>query len=144
MTKWVPLLRLAPLLLMAAIYYSSSQSGGGPAPVDSARLVLDWLHNLLHVPAYALLAASWCLALPQRQSWPGALLIFALTVGYGVLDEWHQSFVPGRQCSAGDLLLDAVGAGLGIRLSNRMLLRLRPPTPVGGSLASDRATVLSR
>jgi VanZ family protein len=33
-------------------------------------------------------------------------------VAYGVTDEWHQSFVPGRSADAIDLVADAVGAGL--------------------------------
>lgn len=128
MTRRPSLWYLAPLLVMSAIYYSSSQSGSAQT-VGSMPLGPGWFHNLLHVPAYALLAASWDLALPQRRRWRGAILIFALTLGYGIFDEWHQSFVPGRECSAADLLRDAVGAGLGLWLSNRMMLsRLRLPT----------------
>lgn len=112
--------RVAPLLVMAAIFYVSSQPGVPPthSPLPTAP---DWLHNLLHVPAYGLLAASWCLALPAHRGWRPALLIWMLTLGYGVLDEWHQSFVPGRLASGADLLRDAVGGGLGLWLSRRML-----------------------
>ena len=37
----------------------------------------------------------------------------ALTVAYGVSDEWHQSFVPGRTADLADLRADATGAFLG-------------------------------
>ena len=30
--------------------------------------------------------------------------------GYGVFDEWHQSFVPGRVADIADLIADGVGA----------------------------------
>lgn len=121
--------RLAPLAVMALIHYFSSLpgtlGGGGVLPaVPSA------LHNLLHVPAYALLAASWHVALPSRRSGRTLLLIGLLTVGYGVLDEWYQSFVPGRECSAADLLRDAIGAAVGIfavhRITAERMRRHRP------------------
>ncbi len=31
---------------------------------------------------------------------------------YGLSDEWHQSFVPGRDASLGDWLADTIGAVL--------------------------------
>ena len=36
----------------------------------------------------------------------------AITVVYGILDELHQSFVPGRNSSAYDVIADAIGAVL--------------------------------
>jgi VanZ family protein len=42
------------------------------------------------------------------------LLASAIVLGYGFLDEIHQSFVPGRQPSGMDLLFDAAGGILGI------------------------------
>ena len=32
---------------------------------------------------------------------------------YALSDEWHQSFVPGREASPWDALFDAVGVGMG-------------------------------
>ena len=40
------------------------------------------------------------------------LLAFAFTVGYGITDEIHQSFVPGRSPSGLDVAADAVGFAL--------------------------------
>jgi VanZ family protein len=36
----------------------------------------------------------------------------ALATAYGVTDEYHQSFVPGRQAEAADVLKDLGGAAL--------------------------------
>ena len=40
-----------------------------------------------------------------------------ITVGYGVFDELHQFFVPGRRPDVVDLLADALGVGLAIAVT---------------------------
>ena len=73
--------------------------------------------TLAHVAAYAVLGWLWTVAL--RETWEGcsslAVVLFALifTLGYGLSDEWHQSFVPGRVSSAADVVADVIGGGLG-------------------------------
>jgi VanZ family protein len=56
---------------------------------------------------------------------------FAALILLGLLDEWHQAFVPGRVCSLKDLLFDAAGGFAGITacllIAGR---RKRPPRPV--------------
>lgn len=39
--------------------------------------------------------------------------------GYGVFDEWHQSFVPGRHASVGDAVVDAIGVIGGFAIFRR-------------------------
>jgi len=65
-----------------------------------------------------------------RRRW---LLAFGLAVLYGASDEWHQSFVPGRQPDPFDLLVDAVGAACGLYLASWLHARStrtfpRPPS----------------
>lgn len=43
-----------------------------------------------------------------RRKW----LAIALTVAYGFIDEWHQSFVPGRTPDWRDIVADTIGAVL--------------------------------
>jgi VanZ family protein len=66
-----------------------------------------------HVLAFAILAATleWG---RERSGWgvrPGFVL--GIAVLYGALDEWHQSFVPGRHATAADWGADLVGVALG-------------------------------
>ncbi|MEG0015141.1 MAG: VanZ family protein [Gordonibacter sp.] len=45
------------------------------------------------------------------------LVALACASAYGVTDEFHQLFVPGRMCDPMDWLVDTVGAGLGSGLA---------------------------
>lgn len=68
----------------------------------SAHFVEYFLLSLLVLRGVRGGATGW------RWSWAvGALLIAA---GYAALDEFHQSFVPGRGAAARDMLLDSAGA----------------------------------
>ncbi len=88
---------------------------------DQPRLrlphVLPSSDTLAHVTAYAVLGWLWTVAL--RETWAGCssltAVLFALifTLGYGLSDEWHQSFVPGRVSSTVDVVADVIGGGLG-------------------------------
>ena len=83
----------------ALIFAASSQPGssvGLPPPWD----------KLAHLTAYAVLAG---LLRAGGLNPAAAFLIAAL---YGVSDEWHQSFVAGRDANPGDWLADALGAAL--------------------------------
>jgi hypothetical protein len=112
-----------PLLLMAVLYWFSSLPGT-PLPDDIALYrLLNWLpptvQNILHVPAYGALALAWRWALRAwlRTSGAGTLGACAISFTWGLLDEWHQAFVPGRFASLTDVALDATGIALGIWLA---------------------------
>lgn len=83
---------------MAGIFYLSSRPGetvGLPAPWD----------KLAHFLAYALL--GFLLGLGREGQ------AFGVAALYGLLDEFHQSFTPGREVSLLDFLADALGGALG-------------------------------
>jgi VanZ family protein len=48
-------------------------------------------------------------------------LAVALVIGYGVLDEFHQHFVPGRTPDIFDVMADGVGGMLGVWLFARVI-----------------------
>jgi VanZ family protein len=104
-----------PAVWAAVIFLSSSpMSAGGPPGVS------DWI---THGAAYAVLSLLVCRALaggfPLPLSWRGGVLAVLLATAYGVSDEWHQSFVPHRHSSAGDVAKDFCGAALGAFLYRR-------------------------
>jgi VanZ family protein len=73
--------------------------------------------KVIHAGAYAVLAALATLATGNP------VVGASLAVLYGVTDEVHQSFVPGRFPSVGDLVADAIGAALGSGLVAYLVLR---------------------
>lgn len=100
---------------MIVIFVLSAQSTlprTGGFPVDVAAVAG-------HVVAYAVLATLLRIALgePYRDR-RADLIAVGLATLYGLTDEWHQSFVPGRDASAFDLAVDAVGAVAGVTAIN--------------------------
>ena len=94
--------------------------GGGPfllseSQPDPESLWLFVNDKVLHLGIYSVLGAalSWG---EWRMGRRRPLLLLFLGVVYGALDEWHQSFVPGRDPSAGDILADTAGVILGFFL----------------------------
>ncbi len=92
--RWGP-----ALLWMGAIFALSSipgallpEAGGEPRNL------------LVHLAEYAILASLLLRATGGKEFPSGAI-----SFGWAVLDEWHQSFVPGRACSLLDLTVDMLG-----------------------------------
>ncbi len=111
---------LAPIAYMGLIYWASSLPGlPDPEADELADRLFVWLppnlQNILHIPAFGLLAVLWYRAISVRVQRLGvtALGAFAIAAVYGAFDEWHQLGVPGRTSSATDCLLNALGAAIG-------------------------------
>lgn len=103
-------LRLVPMLLMlGAIFFISHQPG------DTVDLGMPpGSDKLAHLLVYGLLAGTMILAHSSRtrKIFPLQVCLNTTTaaVVYGILDELHQSFIPGRFVSGLDVLADAAGA----------------------------------
>ena len=104
-----------PLGLMALIFVLSSIPGKIRNPRLRFLTELDpqW-QNLLHVPLFGLLQFLWLRALVRSGMPRGKAILLgcAISLGYGVFDEWHQMFVPGRFASLTDMSLNLVGVAL--------------------------------
>ena len=95
---------------MATIFYLSSQ------PMPEIDLGFSAQDKVVHLVAYGLLGALLLGALPLRAGgYTRSQVLLAAMIGslYGISDEWHQFFVPGRSMDMLDMLADAVGALLG-------------------------------
>lgn len=107
------LIRIVPALLwMLGIFALSAQSSVPQPPGISTQLIAV----TGHLVAFGVLAVliAWGAGVDfTRPSWR-ALAAYALTVFYGVSDEIHQSFVPGRYATVEDVVTDALGAAGGI------------------------------
>jgi VanZ family protein len=101
---------------MVVIYVLSAQS---KLPVPK-QAPLHWLtETLAHPGEYAILAWLLWRWLTGSGASRGSRLIVALwaiALVYALLDEYHQSFVPGRVADWRDLLADALGAATALAL----------------------------
>ena len=87
------------------------------------------LDKLAHFTAYSVLAALSLRATLNPTRW-GTLLAVLLTVSLlGAVDEWHQSFIPGRSMSWLDWCADSLGALTGV-LAVRFIPFLTPRRPL--------------
>ncbi len=88
---------------------------------------LPWTDKLYHVGAFGILMWWFAVALPRARWWSTGLCV----VGFGVLIEFAQAFVPLRSPSVADVLADALGVLVGALLAWLTPARLpawRPPT----------------
>jgi hypothetical protein len=102
----------------------------GPVVLQMAVIfAASSIHNLTQLPGgmsdksghsigYALLAGLLLRALAGGRlagiTWKSAVAAIVLSTLYGVSDELHQMFVPGRSSDRYDVLADAVGATIGV------------------------------
>lgn len=147
---WLP-----PLLWMSLIWGLSSDVGSAdttlglfgwlvsqifpwatPAQIAFAH---DLVRKLGHVTEYAILAALWFRATHAGHglaSGSSALTALAISVGWAIIDEVHQSFVPSRTASPHDVLLDSLGATLAV-LIGHILTTTRRSLPRPSPRATD-------
>lgn len=100
-------LRILPLVLYLAFTWGSSSM-----PADALPGAID--DRIAHFGEYALLALLALFALTGFDAGrvgPRTLAVAAaIAIGWGIVDEVHQSFVPTRDPSLADVLFDALGA----------------------------------
>ena len=77
------------------------------------------LRKLAHFSIFAVEGFLLCLAMMEsfRDKGAGALLSGILCTAVAAANELHQSFIEGRSCEGGDVLIDSAGALLGIAVA---------------------------
>jgi VanZ family protein len=128
---------LLPLLWMALIFSASADTASAQRSSRIIEPILRWLFPNLaptelevilltirksaHFVEYAILAVLLWRALwkpvrhdPRPWSWSTGGLAVLMVALYAASDEIHQLFVPTRQASVWDVLLDTAGAMVGL------------------------------
>ena len=116
--RWLPaIVLMLVIFIFSAIPDAGLQTQFSPEPVKIPNFGIAnrAVKKLSHLLIYALLAHSYLFALGKhnrRNRW----IAFGLAVLYGISDEFHQTFVPGRGAGPADVLIDACGAWLALFL----------------------------
>jgi len=111
---WIPV-----LFCMAIIFYLSSIPGKDVPPL------FPYQDIVYHFGIYFLLAFFFARAL--LNSYPASsvtkILVFTVVFAfiYGISDELHQSFVPGRSVAGLDVFIDSIGGASGALLFKWLL-----------------------
>ena len=106
-------LRTVPLLAWCALVWTLSDRPDPGRTIGVLAELPDWL---LHGAEYAAGGFLACVAFGPLSRGRGTALAVAFCVVWALLDELHQSFVPGRDSSWRDVLADVVGASVGVAL----------------------------
>lgn len=95
----------AVIAWMGALFFLSS------LPSLPETLPFDFGDKIEHAVAFGILGCFLAFAhLPYPLgSLNRVILVTVLVVAYGMSDEFHQSFVPGRDASATDVVADGIG-----------------------------------
>jgi len=116
------ILRVVPMLaVMGTIFFLSHQ------PDYFVKLPdIFSFDKLLHAVAYGVLAATVLFAAPTelRKKSPSftAVLAMIICLLYGISDEFHQSFIPGRYASIWDVAADLLGAAVVVWFWRRRMM----------------------
>tara|TARA_Y100000310_G_C20694281_1_gene824401 strand:- start:207 stop:608 length:402 start_codon:yes stop_codon:yes gene_type:complete len=92
-------------IIAAAIFYISSLQFGGSGAAGGS----NFFAIVYHICAFFFLALFLGISFVRGRYKSFFPAIIFLSVLYGVSDEIHQFFVPGRSMAFGDVLLDSVG-----------------------------------
>lgn len=109
---------LAPVALMALIFYLSAQESVGPELPAFTRVIA-------HFSEYALLAALWAWALAPSLGRRALPVAAAICVLYAISDELHQRSVPGRDSDPFDVVVDSLGIATALLLIRARITRAR-------------------
>jgi VanZ family protein len=112
--------RWLPVMAWIAVIFVVSAQPTLPLPT------LDWLAEVIriggHFFEYAVLGFLVSRATANGEPSPMRLaLALAACALYAISDEWHQGFVPGRDASLFDVMVDVIGAVAGSMVYRRRM-----------------------
>ncbi len=101
---------LWPLAVAGTIVWASDH---GRVAVPRFTTWVPDFDKIAHFSVYGLLATLLVRVMPTRRGPWVAIVVVSL---FGVSDEWHQSYTPGRSSDVMDWLADTVGAALAVAM----------------------------
>ena len=113
-TDRAALLSWAAVLAWMTMIFTLSATPGQDLPSVGIPYADKFAHCSLYLVTGFLLMSSVSRTL--RKSGLAKIIILVIIIAslYGVLDELHQVFVPGRDCDVFDFIADFIGANLGV------------------------------
>ena len=110
---------IAAAVIVFEVFLLSSR----PLPEQVPKI--PGMDKIFHFIVYAALSSAiFGSIIKSKNNHNKALFIsIFLSALYGLSDEFHQSFVPGRECSLLDLLADFLGAAFGAAISLKSLIK---------------------
>ena len=96
-----------------------------------------YVDKIAHIGMYMVLSFALCRALTHKSRHDVSFFVYRKAIFlsifacflYGLSDEWHQSFTPGRSVEAADVMADILGATLGAFLTipyRKWVLKIQP------------------
>jgi len=121
---WIPAILVAVLIsVFSTHYFSSAQTAQVIIPIlhrlfpYASAHTLSRMHTAIRKLAHVIEFGAFSITVfhglrAERAGWKlqWAVLTLLIAIGYGALDEWHQSFVPLREPRFRDVLVDTTGA----------------------------------
>lgn len=113
-----------PLAYMILIWVLSSMPADAVVKLPDSK-VDRFFKESLHLVEFAILylLLVWALWSTGRFSKKASILCAVVAISYGLLDEFHQSFVPYRSATVIDFVKDTIGVLVAYYFINRSLLR---------------------
>lgn len=103
---WLPV-----FLFLGIIFYAST------IPGNNIRCFFAWQSVAYHFFVYLFLALFLTVALkktfPDKPAIKMIFFVIIFGVIYGIMDEFHQAFTPGRSVSGFDVFVDSLGTIIG-------------------------------
>jgi VanZ family protein len=107
--RWVRGLCIGASLTMASLLFLEAHT------IARVNLVPEFMHRIEHISYFGAMAALLAHGLGRRGFWVAGVAILLV----GALDEWHQLYVPGRNGSIYDWLVDLLGVSAALLIYRR-------------------------
>ena len=106
-----------PAIGWAVLIFVASSIPNASLPPIGIEYEDKWIHLLIYGVFGFLVARSFFIQAKSRWMWQ-YFWLFSIAIGvvYGITDEFHQRFVPGRYPEILDAVADAVGSILGVMI----------------------------